>query len=111
VLAHLHRHDLPFATDPSNADPRFTRVRVRRELVPLLEDLSPRIIEHLCALADMLAADEGAESALGSLGRAQRREVERARRLGRRSLRLRLRGGRDVEVAFPNERIVLREKS
>ncbi len=108
VIAHLERHALPFARDPSNEDPRFFRARVRRELVPLLEDLSPGIVAHLSALADMLGearADE--EGALDQLGRAQRQAVARARRLGRRSVRLRLPGGREVDVTFPDGRIVL----
>lgn len=108
VLAHLERHELPFARDPSNVDVRFLRVRVRHELVPLLEDLSPRVVEHLAALADMLAAPSG-DDALDGLGRAQRLAVERARRLGRRSVRLRLPGGREVEATFPDGRIVLIE--
>jgi tRNA(Ile)-lysidine synthase len=52
VEAHVARHRLPFATDPSNRDPRFLRTRVRYELLPVLERLSPRIVEHLCSLAD-----------------------------------------------------------
>jgi len=56
VIAHVERHAIPFATDPSNADPRFLRVRVRREVMPLLEELSPGIVEHLVALADQLGA-------------------------------------------------------
>jgi tRNA(Ile)-lysidine synthase len=112
VLAHLGRHALAFADDPSNQDPRFTRVRVRKELLPLLEDLSPRIVEHLTALAEMLAASPGAAVAVPvvELGREQRRAVERARRLGRGALRLRLRGGNDVEVTFPEGKIILSEK-
>jgi tRNA(Ile)-lysidine synthase len=108
VLAHVARHQLPCAADPSNADPRFARVRVRRELIPLLVDLSPGIVEHLGTLAEMLAALPG-DAALDGLGRAQRREVERARRLGRPSVRLRLPGGREVEATFPDGRIVLIE--
>ena len=54
VLAHVERHAVPFATDPSNADPRFLRVRVRREVMPLLEELAPGIVDHLVALADQL---------------------------------------------------------
>ncbi|MFT3766765.1 MAG: tRNA lysidine(34) synthetase TilS [Minicystis sp.] len=108
VLAHLERHALPFARDPSNLDPRFTRVRVRSELVPLLEDLSPGIVAHLSSLADMLDAEPD-DAALDGLGRAQRLAVERARRLGRRSVRLRLPGGREVEATFPDGRIVLIE--
>jgi tRNA(Ile)-lysidine synthase len=54
IEAHLARHAVPFALDPSNLDPRFLRVRVRRELLPLLRALSPGIDDHLCALADQL---------------------------------------------------------
>ncbi len=55
IDAHVARHAIPFSTDPSNRDPRFLRVRVRHELLPLLRALSPGIDEHLCALADQLA--------------------------------------------------------
>ena len=109
VLAHLRRHALPHASDPSNEDGRFLRVRVRREVVPLLEELSPGVVEHLSALSDMLAALAG-EAALDGLGRAQRIAVERARRLGRRSVRLRLPGGREAVATFPDGRIVLIER-
>lgn len=64
VLAHLDRHGVPFATDPSNGDPRYLRTRVRLELLPLLVALSPAIVEHLVALADQLGtADEGLTTA------------------------------------------------
>ncbi|MBX3190031.1 MAG: tRNA lysidine(34) synthetase TilS [Labilithrix sp.] len=70
VRAHLERHDIPFASDPSNEDPRFLRARVRRELMPLLLALSPAIVENLTALADQLAlaavtGDEGDETQRG----------------------------------------------
>ncbi|HEY8088023.1 MAG TPA: tRNA lysidine(34) synthetase TilS [Polyangiaceae bacterium] len=52
IDAHVGRHHVPFSVDPSNRDPRFLRSRVRYEILPRLEHLSPRIIEHLCALAD-----------------------------------------------------------
>jgi tRNA(Ile)-lysidine synthase len=109
VLAHLDRHRLAFAQDPSNADPRYTRVRVRRELVPLLEDLSPGVVDHLCSLADMLASEADPLASLG-LGRAQRQAIERAQRLGRKGVELRLRGGRSVDATFPGGQIVLNEK-
>ncbi len=44
--------------DPHNADDSFTRVRVRRRLLPLLEDeLGPGVTESLARTADQLRAD------------------------------------------------------
>jgi tRNA(Ile)-lysidine synthase len=80
VLLHLERHHLPYASDPTNGDPRFLRSRVRCELLPLLERLSPRIVEHLCALADAAGAplDTPARAGGRPLGRAQRTLLSRA---------------------------------
>ncbi|MGF1465670.1 MAG: tRNA lysidine(34) synthetase TilS [Sandaracinaceae bacterium] len=54
--ADVHRyaavHGLPRVEDPANRDPRFERVRVRRELLPRLAQEDARIVEHLAALAD-----------------------------------------------------------
>lgn len=58
VLAHLERHGVPFVHDPSNDDSRFDRVRVRRELMPVLTALSPSIVTHLCDLAEMLGNEQ-----------------------------------------------------
>ena len=52
IDGHLRRHRIPYSVDPSNADPRFLRSRVRHELLPVLESMSPRIVEHLCRIAD-----------------------------------------------------------
>lgn len=101
VMAHLTRHRLTAAFDPSNEDRRFLRVRVRRELMPLLEDLSPQIVGHLCSVAEMLDAGD---DPLAGFGRAQRRELERALREGlrgaSRAITLRLRGGRELFLRF-----------
>jgi tRNA(Ile)-lysidine synthase len=56
VEAHLARHGIRFRVDPSNRDPRFLRARVRSEVMPALERLSPRVVEHMCALADELCS-------------------------------------------------------
>jgi tRNA(Ile)-lysidine synthase len=52
IDAHIARHAVPCSIDPSNSNPRFLRVRVRTEILPAMERLSPKIVEHLCALAD-----------------------------------------------------------
>jgi tRNA(Ile)-lysidine synthase len=58
VRLHLERHRIPFATDPSNADPRFLRAVVRGELLPRLIELDPSLVEHLASVADELVIDE-----------------------------------------------------
>jgi tRNA(Ile)-lysidine synthase len=54
ILLHLERHQVPFATDPSNANPRYLRTSVRNDVLPLLAKLDPSIVRHLEALADEL---------------------------------------------------------
>ncbi len=47
--------------DPHNVDPRYTRVRLRHEVLPLLEDvLSGGVAEALARTADQLADDDAA---------------------------------------------------
>jgi tRNA(Ile)-lysidine synthase len=104
VKLHLERHGIAFAQDPSNQNPRFSRVRVRQELLPLLQELSPKIVPHLNALADALEGVElplELEQARG-LNRAQLREVLRARRFGRK-VAVRVSGGRDLVLERPGE--------
>ncbi len=52
IEGHVARHEIPCAFDPSNENPRFLRTRIRHELLPQLVRMSPRVVEHLCALAD-----------------------------------------------------------
>jgi tRNA(Ile)-lysidine synthase len=90
VALHLERHGLRHASDPSNSDARFVRVRVRREVLPLLEQLSPRVVESLVALADELSErDEARRALLDSLPVRHRRVVAQALRGGVTKLSLR----------------------
>lgn len=56
VLAYCVTHALPFRRDPSNHQRAFERVRIRHEVLPVLEAEDPRVVEHLCALRDEAAA-------------------------------------------------------
>ena len=75
VLEHLERHQVPFARDPSNDDPRFMRVRVRKEVLPLLEEMAPGVTARLAELAREIALEE--EKPLG-LNREQREQLRSA---------------------------------
>jgi tRNA(Ile)-lysidine synthase len=112
VLAHVTRHRVPFSDDPSNQDLRFVRVRVRQQLMPLLESISPRIVEHLNNLADDLVATSTATEddadALGMmenrnelplLGAAQRAELRKMLLRRSSSARVRVKGGKDLAIA------------
>jgi tRNA(Ile)-lysidine synthase len=67
---------LPVWDDPHNADPRFTRVRLRHEVLPLLEDvLGGGVAEALARTAAQLRDDGAALDAAAAdlLARAARR--------------------------------------
>jgi tRNA(Ile)-lysidine synthase len=49
-----------FRDDQMNFDPAFTRVRVRREILPLLEQFNPKFIETVARSAEILQADNQA---------------------------------------------------
>jgi len=78
VLEHLAQTGLAFKTDPSNAKPLYTRNRIRLELMPLLKQFNPRIVETLAAEAALLkdeseALDLSVESAAQAI--AEKRET------------------------------------
>jgi tRNA(Ile)-lysidine synthase len=55
---------LEWRTDPSNFDPRFTRARVRHELLPLLERIAPGAERTIAATAELLRDEAEALDAL-----------------------------------------------
>jgi tRNA(Ile)-lysidine synthase len=58
---------LPVWEDPHNKDPRFRRVRLRREVLPLLEDvLAGGVVEALARTASQLADDLDALDAMAA---------------------------------------------
>jgi tRNA(Ile)-lysidine synthase len=63
IDAHVARHSVPHALDPSNRDPRFLRARLRTEVLPVLQRVSPRVVEHLCDLADRQSTVRNAREA------------------------------------------------
>ncbi len=57
ILAYLHEMGQPYREDASNRDPRFTRNRIRHELLPhLAEHYNPAVVRVLTSLAEQ--ADE-----------------------------------------------------
>jgi len=58
ILAYLASEGQPWREDSSNADRKFTRNRVRHELLPLLREFNPNIGQRLADLCSLLAEDE-----------------------------------------------------
>lgn len=56
---YLTKHHVPHVEDESNTDPAYTRNKVRLRLLPLLEELNPKAVAHICAAAARLEEDEG----------------------------------------------------
>jgi tRNA(Ile)-lysidine synthase len=59
VMAYLAKKQLPYVTDASNADLRFSRNKIRHELLPLLErEYSPQTRRRLVQMAEALRPEE-----------------------------------------------------
>jgi tRNA(Ile)-lysidine synthase len=120
-LLHLRRADtraactaqgLPVWDDPHNADPRFVRVRLRGEVLPLLEDvLAGGVAEALARTAAQLrddgeALDAAAAELLGRAAAGTNAELAAAER-GTRRGGTRNSPGRDAELAGELDAAVL----
>src|SRR3954465_6476757 len=62
--AYCREHGLGWRDDPSNADPSFTRARVRPELLPLLERVAPGAERMIAETAKLLRDEAEALDAL-----------------------------------------------
>lgn len=58
VLAYLNAKGVPFRMDSSNAKPLYLRNRIRHELLPLLKQFNPAVVEALTRQADILRDDD-----------------------------------------------------
>ena len=73
TLAYCEARGLPWREDPSNADLRFARARVRHEVLPALAELSPAVERTIAETALLLrdeaeVLDTAVDAALGRLG-------------------------------------------
>ncbi len=58
IDAYISENNIPYGEDETNADPRFTRNRLRLEVLPLLEDIAPGAAERIAGSAALLREDE-----------------------------------------------------
>ena len=58
VEDYLFRHSLPHMEDSSNHSDDYTRNRIRHQVLPVLEDISPGFLARMADTAALLRADE-----------------------------------------------------
>lgn len=57
IEAYCRARGLAARRDPTNADPAYTRNRIRHELLPMLKSYNPRLVPALCELAERLRSE------------------------------------------------------
>lgn len=58
IEIYCEKHNLRYLEDPSNLDQEFTRNRIRKQLIPLMQSVFPQARKHLHQTAEILAGDE-----------------------------------------------------
>lgn len=58
IESYLNEHGVPHVEDETNSDLNYTRNKVRRQLLPLLEELNPQAAAHIAAAARRVREDE-----------------------------------------------------
>lgn len=58
ILAYLHSEGVPYRMDSSNDKPLYLRNRIRQDIIPALQRVSPSAVEALCRLADICGEDD-----------------------------------------------------
>src|SRR5207302_519582 len=53
TVEYCRERHVEFRVDEMNVDERFARVRVRQELLPLMESFNPRVVEALARTAEL----------------------------------------------------------
>jgi tRNA(Ile)-lysidine synthase len=107
ILRYLRRRSIPFIEDPSNADPRFARARIRHQVLPALAQENPRVAEALRALSDAARAGGGGAPPDARAIALSRRAAATVARLASRggTASVDVAGRRRVEVSYGRIRV------
>lgn len=73
ILAYLKSREQSFVTDSTNSERTYLRNRIRLDVIPLLQEINPAAVEHLCLAQDNVRDSlpyyiKGIESAFVELG-------------------------------------------
>jgi tRNA(Ile)-lysidine synthase len=110
IARYLRQRSIPFVEDPSNADPRFARARIRHAVLPALARENPRVSEALRALAAAARGDGVAPALASSLSRRAAATVARLASRGG-TATVDVAGGQQVEISYGRVRIERRSRA
>ena len=73
ILAYLKSREQSFVTDSTNSERTYLRNRIRLDVIPLLQEINPAAVEHLCLAQDNVRDSlpyyiKGVKSAFVELG-------------------------------------------
>ncbi len=103
IRRYLRLRSIPSIEDPSNADTRFARARIRHHILPALAGENPRVAEALRSLAASARGEDGVAAGSSLSRRAAAAVARLAARGGTASIDVA--GGRRVEVSYGKMRI------
>ena len=55
IEGYLDRMGIPYCTDATNNEDDYTRNKIRHKILPLMEEINDKAVEHICAMAEMAA--------------------------------------------------------
>ncbi len=58
IIEYLRAKKINFMIDSSNLDPKYLRNRIRRDLIPLLNEFSPTLSGHIKVIGEILNSEE-----------------------------------------------------
>ena len=58
VLGFCEENKIPYVTDSTNADTKYTRNHIRHKIIPELKSLNPAVLDSCLRLGEILAEDE-----------------------------------------------------
>jgi len=80
ILSYLTDRGIEWAEDPTNQSDAYTRNRLRREVLPVLESFAPGVFERLSKTAEIVGEDQRALEAISgaALGRVTLERIQGA---------------------------------
>jgi tRNA(Ile)-lysidine synthase len=58
IMTYCQQRSISFDVDESNYDTKYSRNKLRLQIIPMLKEVQPRLSEHICATASLISEDD-----------------------------------------------------